>query len=325
MQISVVKSTELSDTDWQQITDGFNVSFERETKEGQFKKYYCTNTFGYSYHAIGRNEEGKICAHSSVIPIYYVVHGERYKFGQGGTSFVLKEYRKDIFLFAELYNALKVHCGADAVKVIAGVSNKKSFKYAIVITKSTYLKDLNYYILPVSISKIVKKKQLAFFDVVWRIPLFILLAINRWVSYIVNSKEKEWPVKLLLNDDFIKNRIGDKYKKYEGRQTAGIYRMYDEEGIKTAYIMDFRQKGKRTHRALISLVAYIIRTEKPDAVLFIGDLQLKQFLLFKVPAKKVPQRFPITIDYLGEDNEGVKKIVLSPDNWDFSLINFDVR
>ena len=101
--------------------------------------------------------------------------------------------------------------------------------------------------------------------------------------------------------------------------------MYDEEGVKTAYIMDFRQQGKRTHRALISLVTHILRKEKADAILFIGDLQLKQFILFKVPAKKVPQRFPLTIDYLGEDNKGIKNIVLLPNNWDFSLINFDVR
>lgn len=325
MQINVLKSTELSDTDWQQITEGFNASFERELKNEHFKKYYCSNAFGYSYHAIGRNDEGQICAHSSVIPVFYTILGERYKFGQGGTSFVLKEYRKDIFLFAELYNALKLYCGADEVKVIAGVSNKKSFKYAILITKSTFLKDLDYHILPVSISKILKKNQLSFLDLIWKIPLFMLLIINRWFSYIVNSEEKEWPVKLLVNDDFLKNRIGEKYEKFEGSQSNGIYRMYDEEGVKTAYIMDFRQQGKRTHRALISLVTHILRKEKADAILFIGDLQLKQFILFKVPAKKVPQRFPLTIDYLGEDNKGIKNIVLLPNNWDFSLINFDVR
>jgi hypothetical protein len=324
-KIVVKKTYEVSADEWTQITQGFNKEFERDKKAEEFRKYYSSNIFGYSYHAIFRNDEGRVCAHSSVIPINYTVDGQQCKFGQGGTSFVLKEYRQDIFLFADLYNALKVYCAKDEVKLIYGVSNKNSFRYAIVIAKSTYLKDLNYYILPVSISKILKKKQFGFLDVIWRIPLFGLLALNRMASYIVNSREKEWPVKILMTEDFLTKRIDDKYKKFKGRQSEGIYRMYDEEGIKTAYIIEFRQKNKRTCQALVSLVIHILRNERADAILFIGDLQLRQFLLFKVPSKKVPQRFPITIDYLDKDNEEMKKTVLSPHNWDFSLINFDVR
>jgi hypothetical protein len=322
---TVLRSTELSATDWEDITNGFNESFERNKKPEEQKKYYTSNLFGFAYHAVARNEEGRICAHTSVIPIYYLVKGEKVVFGQSGGSFVRKKYRQDAFLFLSLSDMLKAYCAKEGLKVTYGVSNKKSFRYAIKILKCAFIKDLDYFILPVSLSKLLKKKSLAFIDFFWYFLVMIWVLINKGIALLYVAKEKDWLIKPLVDDDFIRYRFDGKYETYKSKNNLGIYRVIDEEGIKTAYIMEFRHKGKRTSLALANLIWHIIRTQKPDAILFIGDLQMNQFLLYKVPPGKIPQRFPLTLDYLDEANKEMGDIVLSPESWDFSLVNFDVR
>ena len=325
MEIKIFKSTELSETDWQDITAGFNEAFERGKNPEEQKKYYHSNVFGYSYHAICRNGEGDICGHSSIIPVYYIVEDQVFKFGVSGGSFVLKQYRSDIFLFAEMYNELKSYCIREGMKATYGVSNKNSFNYAIKILKCFYLKDLDYYILPVSISKILKLENFLLLDWFWKLPLLMLFLLNRILFFIVNNNKKQTLVRLLNNEEFMELRFSNKYQKFKKGIFSGIYRIVDESGIKTAYIFDFKQNEENSYKALVTLIVNIVNKEKIDAILFIGDLNLTQFVLFKIPKKKIPQRFPLTVDYFDKSDKKSEKLILDAKCWDFSLINFDVR
>ncbi len=89
--------------------------------------------------------------------------------------------------------------------------------------------------------------------------------------------------------------------------------------------MDFREKGKRTKRALAKAISFIIRKEKPDAILFVGFLKLRQHLLVKVPKMYEPKHLPLTYYILKGDEESLFSGIDKSNNWDFSLINFDVR
>lgn len=325
MKISVLKSHELTDLDWKDLTTGFNESFDRDKKQNDLKTYYKNNPFGYSYHAIVRDESGKIGGHTSVIPLTYTVDKEEFLFGLSGGSFILKKYRKDDFLFKDLYEAIRNYCIREKMAVIAGIPNHNSFKFFTKILGAKYLKDLKYYLLPVKPFRILNKKKFIYIDQLVWLPVFILVLLNQLLAFFFSIKEKNYPIHQKMDDDFIRYRFNEKYQIFKSNKTNGIYRIYDEKGISTAYIMDFRQNGRRTLRALAAILKHILLKEKVDAILFIGALKIKQMALFEIPKKMIPQRFPLTYDLLDKENVELSQILQSPENWDFGLMNFDVR
>lgn len=98
-----------------------------------------------------------------------------------------------------------------------------------------------------------------------------------------------------------------------------------ERGRNVAYIMDFRENGQKTLRALNFVVRQILLEEKGlPAILYVGTINVPQPLLIKVPVKIQPQKLPLTINVINGD-KGLEGDALNMKNWDFSLLNFDVR
>jgi hypothetical protein len=325
MDISVIKSHELIDREWIDLTSGFNVSFDQNKKNNELKSYYLNNQFGYSYHAIAKNEIGKICGHTSIIPQVYNVNTKEYIFGLSGGSFILKEYRKDAFLFIDLYEAIHDYCAKEHMSVIVGVPNQNSFKFFTKILASIYVKDLKYYILPIKPFQILNKKKYTIVDRFNWLPVFTLIIFNQLLAFLISIKEKDYLIHQKLDDEFLRFRFNEKYQFYKGEKTNGIYRIYDENGIKIAYVLDFRQNSLRTQRALITIIIHILREEKVDAIVYIGELRMKQYILFKIPEKMNPQRFPLIYDLIDKENTELSLLLQIIENWDFGLMNFDVR
>lgn len=320
MNIKVCKSFELNERDWDDLVTGFNETFEREKGIKELHNHYKKNEFGYSFHSIARDNAGKFCGHTSVIPHYYKVDGERVLVGLSGGTFIQKEARSDIFLFKKMYDKLKEKCRIEGLSSIVGVPNKNSYKYTLKILKKIHLKDLNYYVLPVHP---VQGNQIA------NNLIGVITKINsicqKWFSKIANFKEEHWPIEIEKSPAFLVVRLGEEYKQYKNDGIDGAYRMYDEEGKKVAYIMYFDENGRRTYRALASLIDEILSRENPDLIMYIGTLKLTQFLLLKLPKRFEPKKLPLTITLLGNHSKKVEQMLLKEENWDFGLINFDVR
>jgi len=234
MKISVLKSNELIGQDWKDLTKGFNESFDKDKNENELKHYYQNNPFGYAYHAVARNESGNIVGHTSVIPQTYIAGKNEVLFGLSGGSYILKEYRKYDLLFKELYEAIHNHCKAEKMAVIVGIPNHNSFKFFTKILGAQYLKDLKYHLLPVKPFKILNKKKFTFIDLFVWLPVFILVLFNQLFAFLFSTKEKNYPVHQKLDNEFNSHRFNEKYQICEGKRTKGIYRVYDEKGIKTA-------------------------------------------------------------------------------------------
>ena len=115
------------------------------------------------------------------------------------------------------------------------------------------------------------------------------------------------------------------YKKVMIKEFAYCYRLMDEDGVKTAYLMDFRESNQRTSHALYKAAKHIVRVEKIDLIMFVGLLRLKQYILLPLPGKYVPQQLPLTFYLLNEKLSDKFDFFKSPENWNFSLMNFDVR
>lgn len=325
MQISVVTSNELNDKDWTQITSGFNESFTLNKQPIELANYYSANELGYSFHAICRNLEDEIIAHSSIFPYYYLVKEERLLFGLSGGTFVRQAYRKEAFLYIDLLENLKDFVVARDVVLTYGVSNENSFDLAVKLLGSQHLKDLSYYAIPLALTKVILKKKFIFVDNIFRFLLNSWCYVVKLSSLIYDVLENKKQIQIDLNEKFYANRFGASYKKFYSKDVNGVYRVVNEEGLTAAYLMDFRHKGERSVLALSSLMGHVLKNEKIDIVLFVGELSFFQPLLLKVPKKQEPQRLPLTFDLLVDNNKMLSELVSKPENWDFSLMNFDAR
>lgn len=324
MEIVVLKTYEIPDPLWQKITDGFNESFDlHATVEGMKHGFCVRNKLGYGYHAIAISDDGDVMGYNVFSPVFYK---NNLKTVVSGSTYVRPKYRNHEMLFMNMIQALRKKVIEDGYKVEIGVPNHNSEKFALKILKFNPVAELDYYILPFNISHNLQKSSLKWLDGFTRVFAYIHLFFNALFSRIVQSNEKETKYEIELNSDYWKYRFGEgHYDSY----TEGKYHAYwlirNENDATASYLMDFRENGKRTYRALFKAVQTITKKHKVDAILFVGFLNLKQLLLLKVPKRFVPKRLPLTYYVLNKEDRELYADMRNKNNWNFSLMNFDVR
>jgi hypothetical protein len=323
--IKIYKTYEIDDRLWQEIVDGFNESFDLNTNIQSFKSGFCVaNQLGYGYHAVAFDDEtGEVKGFNTYTPTFYK---DGIKAFVSGSTFVKKKYRKDIFIFGDLISCLRKKGFEEGYDVEIGVPNHNSREYVAKFLKSTFVGDLNYYIFPRNISRCLHKPKIKYVDCIVKFLSNIYLSLYRLYTVIYNCKEKEAKYSLIVDEDYIKARFkSEKYSHYVDGEFSSYFRIVNEDGTKAAYLMDFREGNSRTGKSLYKAVRYIIKNEDPDAILFIGFLRMNQHFLFKVPSKFIPKPLPLTYYVLDKKNKTKFSDMSNPDNWNFSLMNFDVR
>ena len=325
MVIKVLKTFELQENDWIRIVAGSNRSFDRQTTKERLLILYNSNCFGYSFHAVCY-ENDSIIGFTSILPFQYVHNERTFKAGINGGSYVLKEYRNDAFILKDMLDALKEECAGNDFSVFLGVPNKNTYKYLVVFSGFKLIGNLNYYALPVNLFTVLKKEKLKFLDVIPSLFFRAYCFINLVFSHICNSKGKISEYRLLITADFHKTRFSaSRYTFVEKQNVKFWYRIVDEAGIITAYLMDFRENECRTNKALCAAVWYIVRKEKIGILLYVGTLRMKQVLLLKTPSRFQPKKLPLMYSLLDIDNKEQYDSMANIKLWDFSLMNFDGR
>lgn len=324
--IVVLKTQQLSDSDWKQIEEGFNASFDAHWNIERMKVYYSSTFLGYSYHALDIDDNGVLRGYNSLLPNLYDYDGKRIIIGVSGGTFVKKEFRKDVFIFKHLMDALFTFCKEEDMVMKVGVPNHNSFKYALVMNKAKLVGYLDYYILPVRAFDFFNKKWMRPFNVLSLGYTYLMVMLSSlWgVSRLHPNKKK---IEISVTEDYydLRFRCKSVYKECKKGQMSGFYRLYVEKGCRVAYVMDFREKNKKTVRSLNYIIRQILLKEKAiSAILYVGTMNVPQPLLIKVPFRMQPQKLPLTINVLNGDEE-LEKVALEMKNWDFSLLNFDVR
>jgi|WetSurMetagenome_2_1015567.scaffolds.fasta_scaffold00109_19 hypothetical protein len=323
MEIKVLKTFEISDAQWTDISNGFNTAFNQTKTLSQLKEYYFSTVRGYSYHALAINEAGRIIGSNVITPMEY---NESLVFGYSGGTYILKEYRNDISLLRSMLTSLERYCSGEGISAFLAVPNKNSLTYFLRIARYKQIDTLRYHALPVRISSLLKRKFGLMFDII-SIPFsWFLVGLNYFLSLLINPVARSVIFELSYNKEFYQKRFfQDHYMHIEKGKFECYFRVRVEGGVKTAYILDFSYKGKRSLRALATSVFYVLTNTKSELILFIGHLRLFQCLLFKVPSRMEPQ--PLTLVYKLTDpsyNHLDESLALA-DNWNFSLINFDAR
>jgi len=321
MEVIVKISTEVRGDEWKEITRGFNLSFDRKYPVDHFKNYYSRTRLGYSYLALVYNEEGRVIASNAILPIEYLVSGEKMLFGLSGGTFVLKEYRKDPFIFMDMIKELSNTC-KDKLVAIYGVSNENSFDYAIKILKETHLMDLDIYVFP--LSPLRNTKYFFMLDPIFRIVSLSNLYIQKLLFTILPDSYANSDIFVNLDDKHIANRFYNNYKVIRDSNFRIIYKIYEEDGRQVCYLFDYTLNGKKSYRALLRSILYLVQNEKMDLIVYIGSSVHKQYVMAKVPKRYKPHRFPVTYRSLLSDNGSFNQLIQNS-KWDFNLTNFDVR
>lgn len=325
-EIVVKKTHDISDAEWMEITTGFNEEFKREKKPAELIRYFKTNACGYSYHGIAKDENGDIAGFSSIMPYKYKdVNGNEFLTGLSGSTFVKKEFRNDIFVFNDIYKGLRLACSQDGIMAILGVPNKNSFTYLIKLLRFIFLYNLPYYVLPVKPSAVISKKLPGMVNGVYYVCLWLYVKIIKLVSFIYNPAEQQSHYTVSLSPELYSQRFNEAYTTISKKQFSYTYRIYTERNMQVAYLFQFTQNGKRTLKALSKAVGHIITKEKVDLIIFVGKLKMQQPILLKLPESKHPQPLPLTVDILLPETDKRYSEMKEAVNWNFGLMNFDVR
>ena len=324
MEVKIYKTYEIPDWMWEQIAEGFQESFNSILTAEELKTAFCVqNRLGYGYHAVALTEEGDVAGYNVFSPTFY--KGDL-KAVVSGSTYVRPKYRTHEMLFMNMIQALRKAVKDDGYKIEIGVPNQNSERFALKILKFKPVGELDYYMLPLNLSLNLNKPSLSFLDGITRLCANIHIRCNGLYSFFFNPQEKSVKYELDLNQEYFNARFGGgKYYSLNDGKYQAYWLLYNENGAKVAYLMDFREEGKRTFRALYKAARAIVTESRVDAVLFVGFLRLKQAMLLKVPKRLIPKRLPLTYYILNKEDKNIYADMRDKNNWNFSLMNFDVR
>ncbi|MDL2224157.1 GNAT family N-acetyltransferase [Bacteroidales bacterium OttesenSCG-928-M06] len=326
MEIRIYKTNEITDKLWIEVVTGFNLSFASNgTNKENLIRNYCSNHFEFSYHAVCFDND-KVIGFNSILPSYYTHGDKKIKVGLSGSTFVLKEYRKDIFILERMFKALEEYCKKEGIVFFIGVPNANSYAYTVKLMKWKNILDLSYYVLPIKISNILNKQSISIFNFISYFCARIWLFFNIVFSYVFNTTENVKKYRMAIDEDYYNKRfLDEKYKVINEKNNKYSYVIVNEDGIKAAYIMDFRSNSDKSYKSLVNSVRHIMKHENIDIIMYVGTMNLKQALFFKIPKKLEPKKLPLVCKIIDDNFEEDYLSVSNPDNWDFSLMNLDVR
>lgn len=320
------KTGELTDDEIVQIVDGFNASMAHShIDRNELLKKYEMGHYEYSYHSLCYEDE-KLIGFISAIPYLYYYNDEVIRTALTCDIFIREEARADFTLFSQLYKQLKEICLKEGIVCFFGVANNNAYTYSVRILRCKEVMTLNYWILPVKIGNIIKKKWGSALNYLSIVFAFCSLWVNELISFFFNAKVKKTLCGIQSDDSYINKRLPDgRYTNVTIKDALCSYRITEDEGIRCAYIMLAAQNGVRTYKALCRCVAYILHHETVDMIMFNGTLNLRQALLIKTPSRFEPRKLHLTINYLSKDYENKYRGILEPDGLDYSLLDLDVR
>jgi hypothetical protein len=154
-------------------------------------------------------------------------------------------------------------------------------------------------------------------------------SINKFFSLIIQNipipfsqKLVDRPIKKKICTKFAEYRFDSFYQDIICNEKVAKYKIYEENGIITAYLVDIFPIERKWMAKVISL---IYRNEKRniDAILYIANNIIYTHNILKTPEQFEPRALTL-IGKINHSNK-VDLKVFEIDNWIFNLSDFDVR
>jgi hypothetical protein len=224
-------------------------------------------------------------------------------------------YRNNIMHFKIIYDNLLQFIDFK-IDFIYAVPNPNSHLYFMKILKWKDIGKLNYYIWPVNPSKLLKGTSIT--DTLFK-PFNNLAQIV--LSY-GGDKINKSPIEKNISDRFLEYRYSVNYKTLSENKSRAWYRIYNEDGISTAYIVDVDPMQAKWLAKTVRTI-YEREGNTVDLIMYISNRSLRVFNILKVPLKFEPRPLPLIGRIINPGN--IDDMVFELSNWRFNLSDFDVR
>lgn len=322
MNIKICKTNEISDVEWDAYVNGFNTVFNKEFEKDHFIHKY-TAFCGYSYHSLLIEGNSRVVGCVTVIPQRYLKGTKQIVNCLAVDVFILESFRTDPLMLRKMYSQLKELLLKDNVTSVIAVPNDIAYVYWKNIVKWKDVGLIDYWILPVKIESIIPKLKLL--RNISKIFVKFLLLVNLFLSYIYNSSQKISKYELVVDDLYRSNRFNSKHKTIVKNNIRFTYAIYNENGTQTAYLIEVSELNRISYRSLVKAISYIFKNENIDLIVYVGKLKLVQALIIKVPSKFQPKKLPLMCDIINKKNKDLYNDMYDINNWNFGLLNYDVR
>jgi hypothetical protein len=312
-------SNELTHSEWLEITNSFNLIFEKDFDIEYFKSKYSFNPLGFSCHGI-LYCNNKIVGCFTIIPRNYFVHGKEKLIGIGCDAFILEQHRSDAHFLKKMSESVFSKISEfNIYNFISLPTLSTPYKYWKILGKWKDIGVLDYYVFPVNIGKLIFKKSV--FKYFSFITVYIISFLFK-LFYLKSNKISSRKIHIDINEITKKERFFlDSYKYITlSNNDWACYRIVEEDGLKVAYIIYVNKKSKKN---ISSIIFKIISNFglKIDMILYIGNLKKYPINFIKVPEKLHPRK----ANFIGLCKNKNTQEIFDLNNWDVSLVDFDIR
>lgn len=316
MEFCLKRSIDLSTSEKTQICALFEEVFQKPMTRESFIQKFTKNQSGFSYHGLMIDEE-KIVGCYSAIPYKYNYFGKEFVFALSVDTMIAENYRGNPFNLKKMANLVYDGLKADGIFFVFGFPNDNVYLVRKKILKWQDIAKLDFYVLPINIGAI--KSKLIFLNVLSRI---LANAINVFVGSKF-SDAKAFGIEKFNDKSFQAARYDASYSIENVKEESYFtYKIYDEEGTRTAYIIDVYPLCKFN---LENAAKELYKKEKKniDLIIYVGRLNFKVKNLFKIPEKYQPKNVHMSGKIL--DDTMIDERIFDIDNWNVNLSNYDVR
>ena len=310
----VKKTNELTSKQQEEICDLFKKVFAKEMNLEQFKEKFEKNIKGYSYHSLLLNDEDQIVGCYTCIPYEYNYFENKLLFGLSVDTMIQEEYRGSPFTLKKLANSVYDEMKNDGISFVFGFPNDNVYLVRKKILKWKDIGELKYYILPINIGAVKSKfKYLNFASQLY----------SNVVNKLANSAFKSVGSLYSIEKKDIKEfRYDSSYKVSSFEYGYIYYKIYEEEGVNVAYLIDVYPLNKQNIENAVKEI-YNSNKNNIDMIMYVGYLDFKLKNLIELPKKLEPKIVHMSGKIL--DAKKVDNKIFDIKNWNVNLSNYDVR
>lgn len=315
------KTTELSEVEIRDFCESFGRTFEGHVKSVEsFKNEYLHSAFGYSYHSLLKNDEGRIVGGYSAIPMFYQVGGKDMLFACAADMMIEKEYRNEFKNIFTIIKQMDKFLKDNGVVCFYGFPNDTSYKINLSIIRMKDVASLYTYILPLKVGD--AKPALK-----WLNPLSMLLSkVLLLVSRLDNSRKKYKSYidkKRPQFDEFRYQWFNPQdYHIHQGKEFKCVWKMSEFEGTKACFLVDIYPFSKKNFNKAVRIMVDEME-EETGLFIYVGYLPSTPLSMIRVPSKIQPKNFHFVAKIIDKEKLSEDEI-RNIRNWDVNLSSYDL-
>lgn len=314
------KTDELSAQEKERLCGLFANVFNQRKSIGAFINQFEKTVFGYSYHGLMLDDNQIVGSYTS-IPFKYRYYGQEMVFALSVDTMINEKHRGNPYALKKMANLVYEALQQDNVPFVFGFPNEKVYLVRKKVLRWVDIGELDYYVLPINIGAVMRR--LSVFNALSRLYSFLINRIPKQIERLGKLGGSSYNIEKIGDAAFMDYRFDGEYElvKLEG-SAYFAYRIVQEEGIRTAYLIDISPIAKRL---IESAVKHIWDKERDriDLILYLGKLGPALWNLYKIPKRIEPKKIRMAGKILIESM--VDKRIFDIKNWNINLSNFDVR